>query len=33
MERDERLGWLIVLGQSEGAEWDWSKMTWREKKP
>ena len=32
MNRDERLAWLIVLGQSEGSEWDWSQMRWRERK-
>lgn len=32
MDRDERLAWLIVFGQLDGAEWDWNVMTWRPRK-
>jgi hypothetical protein len=29
MSRQVRLAALIVIGQSEGGEWDWSEMKWR----
>jgi hypothetical protein len=29
MRRDERLAWIIALGELEGGDWDWSRMNWR----
>jgi hypothetical protein len=31
MRRDIRLAALIVVGTSEGGEWDWTNMKWRER--
>jgi hypothetical protein len=29
MRRDERIAWIVVVGQTEGQEWDWGMMRWK----
>jgi hypothetical protein len=32
MEADELAAHVIVFGQLDGGEWDWSSMRWKERK-
>jgi len=29
---DERLAWVVALGQLDGAEFDWPTMTWKDRR-